>query len=60
MMDIREATSSDLERIAEVYVKNHAETYRGLLSADYFESLTLNYATEKWRAYLYSTGKKCG
>ena len=58
MMDIREATSSDLERIAEVYVKNHTETYRGLLSADYFESLTLNYATEKWRAYLDSAGKK--
>lgn len=43
-MDIRTALSFDLERIAEIYVKNHTETYRGLLSDDYFESLTLDYA----------------
>ena len=58
MMDIRTAASSDLEKIAEVYVKNHTETYRGLLSDDYFERLTLEYAKEKWNAYLYSTDKK--
>ena len=49
VMDIRTATSSDLEKIAELYVKNHTETYRDLLSDDYFESLTLDYAKEKWR-----------
>lgn len=57
-MDIRTALSFDLERIAEIYVKNHTETYRGLLSDDYFESLTLDYAKEKWSTYLSSTGKK--
>jgi N-acetylglutamate synthase-like GNAT family acetyltransferase len=57
-MDIRTATSSDLEKIAELYVKNHTETYRGLLSDAYFERLTLDYAKEKWRTYLYSAGKK--
>lgn len=57
-MDIRTATSSDLEKIAELYVKNHTETYRDLLSDDYFESLTLDYAKEKWRTYFYSAGKK--
>ena len=57
-MDIRTAVSFDLERIAEIYVKNHTETYRGLLSDDYFESLTLDYAKEKWSTYLSSTGKK--
>ena len=57
-MDIRTATASDLEKIAELYVKNHTETYRGLLSDAYFERLTLDYAKEKWRTYLYSAGKK--
>lgn len=57
-MDIRTATSCDLDRIAEIYVKNHTETYRGLLPDDYFESLTLDYAKEKWRTYLSSVGKK--
>ena len=56
-MDIRVATSSDLKKIAELYVKNHTETYRGLLSDDYFEGLTLDYAKEKWSTYLYSKGK---
>ena len=57
-MEIRVAKSSDIEKIAEVYVKNHRETYRGLLSDDYFESLTLDYAKEKWSTYLKSTGSK--
>ena len=58
MMDIRLVVSSDLEKIAEVYVKNHTETYRGLLSDDYFKNLTVDYAKEKWRAYLDSADKK--
>jgi ribosomal protein S18 acetylase RimI-like enzyme len=57
-MKIREATLSDLERIAELYLKNHTETYRGLLSDDYFERLTPDYAKEKWGRFLYSEGKK--
>ena len=57
-MKIRVAASSDLDYIAEVYVKNHTETYRGLLSDDYFRALTLDYAKEKWSTYLYSMGKK--
>ena len=57
-MDIRTATSYDLDRIAEIYVKNHTETYRGLLSDDYLDSLTLDYAKEKWNAYLCGKDKK--
>ena len=57
-MDIRLAVSSDLEKIAELYVKNHTETYRGLLSDDYFKNLTVDYAKEKWHPYLNSVDKK--
>lgn len=58
IMDIRAAASSDIEKIAELYVKNHRETYKGLLSDDYFESLTSDYAKEKWSAYLRNTCSK--
>ena len=57
-MEIRVAKSSDIEKIAELYIKNHKETYIGLLSDDYFKSLTFDYAKEKWSTYLEHTGSK--
>ncbi len=58
MTVIRFADSSDIVKIAEVYVKNHRETYRGMLSDNYFDKLTSDYAKEKWNAYLSDSGKK--
>lgn len=58
IINITAATSSDIEKIAKIYVKNHTETYKGLLSDDYLESLTIDYAKEKWNSYLYAIGKK--
>lgn len=57
-MMIRLATASDIEKIAELYVKNHVETYTGLLSDAYFASLTVDYAKEKWNPYLYEADKQ--
>ena len=56
-MDIREATSFDLEKIAEVYVKNHTETYKDLLPDEYFRNLTLEHAKNQWAEYLYDADK---
>ena len=57
-MIIRLALSDDIQQIAALYVKNHTETYRGLLSDAYFETLTLDYAKKQWSTYLCSEGKK--
>lgn len=57
-MVIREAVSSDIEKISEIYVKNHRETYSGLLSDNYFENLTSDYAKDKWSTYFYNEGSK--
>lgn len=56
-MIIRPAKQSDIEKIAELYIKNHNEAYKGLLPDAYFERLTLNYAKEKWNAYLDTAGR---
>ncbi len=47
-MLIRAAESDDIDRIAELYVQNHRETYSGLLPDAYFEVLSPAYAGEKW------------
>lgn len=55
-MLIRNARPDDLDKIAALYVKNHLETYRGLLSEAYLNALTPAWAREKWAGYL--TGRK--
>ena len=57
-MLIRSAGTQDIEKIAELYVGNHKETYRGLLPEEYFAALTPALAREKWAAYLREPGNK--
>ena len=47
-MVIRAAETKDLENIADLYVRNHKSTYRGLLSDDYLDALTTASARAKW------------
>lgn len=51
-MIIRDAVYDDIDIIAKLYISNWKETYKGLLSEDYLNSLTKEYAVEKWSKYL--------
>lgn len=51
-MIIRDAVYDDIDNIAKLYISNWKETYKGLLSEDYLNSLTKEYAVEKWNKYL--------
>ena len=51
-MIIRDAVYDDIDNIAELYISNWKETYKGLLSEDYLNGLTKDYAVEKWSKYL--------
>ena len=51
-MIIRDAVYEDIDNIAKLYISNWKETYKGLLSEDYLNSLTKEYAVEKWSKYL--------
>ena len=51
-MIIRAANENDVAGIAKIYVHNHRTTYRGLLPEEYFQTLTMEYAESKWRAYI--------
>lgn len=51
-MDIRPAQPADIREIGALYVANHRETYRGLLSPAYIDSLTEDYGIQKWSTYL--------
>ncbi|WP_455538018.1 N-acetyltransferase family protein [Terrisporobacter sp.] len=53
-MIIRDAVYSDIDNIAKLYISNWKETYKGLLPKDYLNSLTKEYALEKWNKYLKS------
>ena len=57
-MIIRFAKPEDLEKIADLYVRNHKMTYRGLLSDEYLYGLTTGYALEKWNRQLLSEEAK--
>lgn len=57
-MNIRFAKKNDIDDIAELYIKNHLVTYKGLLSDDYLSNLTLDYAKDKWNKYVEDTRKK--
>lgn len=51
-MIIRLANKNDVENIASTYVYNHKTTYKNLLPAEYFETLTEDYAKGKWDSYI--------
>ena len=51
-MIIRDAVYDDIDNIAKLYISNWKETYKGLLPEDYLNSLTKEYAVEKWNKYL--------
>ena len=53
-MIIRFANPEDLEKIADLYIRNHKTTYRGLLSDHYLDGLTTGYALDKWNRQLHS------
>lgn len=51
-MDIEFATVVNLDDIAKLYVHNHKTTYKGLLSDEYLNSLTVEGAKVRWSDYL--------
>lgn len=51
-MTIQPAAKDDLPAIAALYLHNHREAYRGLLSENYLSGLTAEACTEKWAAAL--------
>ncbi|MBR3817500.1 MAG: GNAT family N-acetyltransferase [Clostridia bacterium] len=51
-MLIRNATVGDICSIAELYISNHKSTYRGLVSDEYLDNLTVDSAVIKWSEYL--------
>lgn len=57
-MMIRLARPDDYSAIADLYVSNHNETYKGLLPDRYFTMLTPDYAQKKWREYQAVSGRK--
>lgn len=58
MLTVRTAKAEDVNKIAQLYVHNHKETYKNLLPAEYFETLTENYAKEKWQSYIADEGSR--
>ena len=57
-MMIRYAVPDDTGPVAEIYVKNHREVYRGLLPDEYFSVMTQERAADKWREYLKDSDRK--
>ncbi len=51
-MIIRQASVEDIRLIAHLYVSNHKATYKGLVSDDYLNNLTVEKASERWKDYL--------
>lgn len=52
------ATEENLDEIAELYVHNHKTTYKGLLSDEYLNSLTVESAKTRWSNYLFGNENK--
>ena len=57
-MQIRLTIPEELDEIARLYRTNHRETYRGLLSEQYFSRLTPDHAREKWEKFLEEPGNR--
>lgn len=51
-MIIRIANQNDIKLISKLYIDNWQKTYKGLLSKEYLDSLTIDYAIEKWSNYI--------
>lgn len=51
-MTVRFTVKEDLDKIAKLYVHNHKTTYRGLVSEEYLNSLTVEDAKGRWEKYL--------
>lgn len=51
-MIIRQAFIEDISLIANLYVSNHKTTYKGLVSDDYLNNLTVEKSAERWKNYL--------
>lgn len=49
---IRLATSGDIEKIAEIYIKSWQKTYKGLLRQEYLDSLTFETVSKRWGDYI--------
>lgn len=58
MTQIRLAKADDVKNIASLYVFNHRTTYKNLLPAEYFETLTQAYAENKWQDYIADTNNR--
>lgn len=58
MTEIRLAKADDVKNIAALYVYNHRTTYKNLLPAEYFETLTESYAENKWQSYIDDTNNR--
>ena len=57
-MNIRLAIEKDINHIAELYIQNHKSTYKGLLSDEYLDGLTLSYSRIKWEKYINEESNK--
>ena len=53
-MIIRDAVYDDIDNIAKLYISNWKETYKGLLSEDYLNSLTKEYAVNEFLGFVAS------
>lgn len=57
-MIIRDARHIDIEKIANLYISNWKNTYTGLLSQDFLDSMTVDYGIDKWSKYLNNKNNK--
>ena len=57
-MVIRNALDGDLMNVAALHVSNQRTTYRGLLSDEYLDRLTVESRAEKWREFLHHEGNE--
>lgn len=48
-MNIRQATAADAEGIAQVHVNSWRTTYKGIVSEDYLDALTVESRLEGWK-----------
>ena len=56
-MEIRKANTNDIDNIADLYVSNWRETYRGLVSDGYLDGMTHEYAVSKWKDHVCAPDK---
>lgn len=50
--EIRLAGPEHVEQIADLYLRNWREAYKGLLSQDYLDALTMEAICDKWSDYI--------